>query len=79
MKHILLLFALISLFHISSSAQSIYGNVADFHESNSLDFANVEIFKDEELVASLITVGHWHSLAKGIEPAGIASRLQLGY
>ena len=55
MKHILLLFALISLFHISSSAQSIYGNVADFHESNSLDFANVEIFKDEELVASLIT------------------------
>ena len=55
MKHILLLFALISLFHISSSAQSIYGNVADFYESNSLDFANVEIFKDEELVASLIT------------------------
>ena len=55
MKHIHLLFALISLFHISSSAQSIYGNVADFHESNSLDFANVEIFKDEELVASLIT------------------------
>ena len=55
MKHILLLFALISLFHISSSAQSIYGNVADFQESNSLDFANVEIFKDEELVASLIT------------------------
>ena len=55
MKHILLLFALISLFHISSSAQSIYGNVTDFHESNSLDFANVEIFKDEELVASLIT------------------------
>ena len=55
MKHILLLFALISLFHLSSSAQSIYGNVAEFRESNSLDFANVEIFKDEELVASLIT------------------------
>ena len=55
MKPILLIYIITSFLHLHSSAQSIYGNVAEFRESNSLDFANVEIFKGDELVASLIT------------------------
>lgn len=55
MKPNLLIYIITSFLHLHSSAQSIYGNVAEFRESNSLDFANVEIFKGDELVASLIT------------------------
>ncbi len=56
MKHILFFLLGVGFISISSTqAQSIHGNIAEFRESNSLDFANVEIFKNDELIASLIT------------------------
>ncbi|MFK7756434.1 MAG: carboxypeptidase regulatory-like domain-containing protein [Flavobacteriales bacterium] len=54
MKLFLSFFALLVIC-LSTIAQSISGNVAEATEFNSLDFANVEIYKDNKLVASLIT------------------------
>jgi len=56
MKHFFFLF-LVAILHCNANldAQSISGNVNNSRNNLRLDFANVEIFQNNELIASLIT------------------------